>query len=155
MHDCLLQIYMESIYQILLPLCLQSPNSLFRLIINYSPFPFLILLPTSQTPSWLLYHWQKSNAIFFYLKFIFLCRSFSLCLPLFSYFLSFALICPLFLSFPLTHYPPPSWPLDHHHKEPLQLPQEWDFSWVSAVIQSDWYFQQLSPTSPSYIKGLP
>ena len=40
MHDCLLQIYMESIYQILLPLCLQSPNSLFRIIINDSPFLF-------------------------------------------------------------------------------------------------------------------
>ena len=40
--------YMGSLYQIFLPLCLQSSYSLFRMIINYSPFYFCY---PSQTPS--------------------------------------------------------------------------------------------------------
>ena len=106
MHDCLLQIYMESIYQILLPLCLQSPNSLFRIIINDSPFLFCYPqvkrhLDYFTTDRKVMLYFFILNSYFFVglSHFVYLCFRISL---------SFSLIFPLFLSFPLTHRP-----LDH------------------------------------------
>ena len=136
--------------QILLPLCLQSCNSLFRIMIfNYSPFYFCY----PQVKRHLDYFTTDREVSLYLLSTkIHISLSFSLWLPLFSYFFVLLTYFPFIFIFPT--YPLPtalltSWPLDHRHKEPLQLPQEWDFSWVSAVIQSGWYFHQLSPTSPS------
>ena len=108
MHDCLLQIYMESIYQILLPLCLQSPNSLFRIIINDSPF--LFCYPQVKRH---LDCFTADREVLLYIFFI-LNSYFFVFLTLFTFVFLFLCLSHLFaLYFYLSHLSTAHSPLDH------------------------------------------